>query len=691
MSAPRAISPRCCCALLTLALSVFVALGWQAGPARAATGPQMLEFHVADGEGWHWEEGFTLAWKNEPGPEPAAVLYQLLDAEGSQVGPTWRRPGGLPVLSRVRVPKPGVYTIEAWLEGPSGVMGPHATATLRWDDSPPGGAIPLAPSSWIAGSERAIVRLTHPPGPYPISGIRGYAISVDRGEESFPCVTLPACTHAEIDLAGGIDDDSISLGTLPEGVNFVRAVAVSGSGVRSRQVASAPVYVDATAPRTELSGVPAGWAGGPVTITAGATDALSGMGAAGADGPFTAIAVDGHTPSRSPGDSVSAVVAGEGVHEVTAFARDAAGNVADGSSSSPSPTRAVVRIDETPPRVAFASFQDPADPERIEATVLDGLSGPGNNRGSIAVRPGGSRASFEQLPTTVEAGRLLARWESDAYPAGSYEFRATAFDRAGNSGASGSRLNGSRMVLGNPLKVPVTVESGFGAATMRWRICRHSHRRTRCVPRVLRSFEVRPAEIALPYGHGIAFSGRVVSALGAPLEEAQVAIVQTFASGAVPSRAVALVRTDASGSFTYRLPPGPSREVVASFAGDRLASRATGQGVHLAVRSALALHASASSARIGGRPVVFRGRVAAAGTRIPPTGLPVELQFRYPGAGWSEFRTVQTDAGGRFRYAYAFTDDDSRGVRFQFRAHVAAVDGWPYDPGSSRPVFVAGR
>jgi hypothetical protein len=691
MSASRAILPARCCRVLALAMSVLVALGWQAGPAWAAAGPQMLDFQVLDGEDWQWRDEFTLQWENEPGPEPAAVLYRLLDAEGSQFGPVWRRAGGFPVLERVSVPKPGVYSIEAWLEGPSGVMGPHATATLRWDDLPPAGAIPLAPSGWVAGSEQAVVRLTHPPGPYPISGIRGYAISVDRGEESFPCRTLPACTPAEIDLAGGIDDDTISLGTLPEGVSFVRAVAVSGAGVRSRQVASAPIYVDATSPRTELSGVPVGWAGGPVAITAGATDALSGMAAAGIDGPFTAIAVDGRTPSRSPGDSVSAVVAGEGAHKVIAFARDAAGNVADGSGSSPPPTRAVVRIDETPPRVGFTSFQDPADPERIEAAVLDGLSGAANDRGSIAVRAVGSRAAFEQLPTAVEAGRLLARWDSDAYPAGSYEFRATAYDQAGNSGATGLRLNGSRMVLGNPLKVPVTIESGFGTATMRWRSCRHSRRGTHCVPRVLRSFEARPAEIALPFGHGIAFSGRVVSASGVPLDGAQVAIVQTFAPGASPSRVVAFVGTDATGAFSYRLPPGPSRDVVANFAGDRLASRAAGQGVHLVVRSALALRASASSARIGGRPVIFRGRVAAAGTHIPPTGLPVELQFRYPGAGWSEFRTVQTNAAGRFRYAYAFSDDDSRGVRFQFRAHLAAVDGWPYDPGSSRPVFVTGR
>ena len=51
---------------------------------------------------------------------------------------------------------------------------------------------------------------------------------------------------------------------------------------------------------------------------------------------------------------------------------------------------------------------------------------------------------------------------------------------------------------------------------------------------------------------------------------------------------------------------------------------------------------------------------------------------------------MQTDARGRFRYAYRFSDDDSRGVRFQFRAYAPAQSDWPYEPGSSRPVAVLG-
>jgi hypothetical protein len=102
------------------------------------------------------------------------------------------------------------------------------------------------------------------------------------------------------------------------------------------------------------------------------------------------------------------------------------------------------------------------------------------------------------------------------------------------------------------------------------------------------------------------------------------------------------------------------------------------------------MQASAALARIGGRPIVFRGAVASADGELPPGGATVQLQFRAATLPWTEFRTVQTDGQGRFRYAYRFSDDDSRGVRFRFRAFVPTQSDWPYEPWGSRPVAVRG-
>ena len=115
----------------------------------------------------------------------------------------------------------------------------------------------------------------------------------------------------------------------------------------------------------------------------------------------------------------------------------------------------------------------------------------------------------------------------------------------------------------------------------------------------------------------------------------------------------------------------------------------------LAVRAGVRLRISTPVARVGGRPVVFSGRVMGGAGRVmggamPAEGKVVELQFRLPGLAWGEFRTVRTDARGRFRYPYRFADDDSRGVRFQFRAFAPAQAGWPFEPAGSRPVHVRG-
>jgi hypothetical protein len=127
-----------------------------------------------------------------------------------------------------------------------------------------------------------------------------------------------------------------------------------------------------------------------------------------------------------------------------------------------------------------------------------------------------------------------------------------------------------------------------------------------------------------------------------------------------------------------------------AFAGSPTLTSSASRRLDLRVRSVVRLHASAPVARIGGAPLVFRGRVEAAPGTIPAAGSSVQLQFRLPGRPWSEFRTVRTDRRGRFRYAYRFSDDDSRGARFQFRAHVPAQEGWPYEPGSSLPILVRG-
>jgi hypothetical protein len=599
------------------------------------------ELRVEDEASWHADREFHFEWQPLPPPEPPThAVYRLFDSQGKQVRALTGDLDGM--LKSLWVPPlPGIYTLEAWLQDGAGRHGPHSRATLRFDDTAPLTPALAPPPGWVLGLEAATLGIDPPRDSVPLSGIRGYAISIDRGGGSSPCARPTRCEASEINLAGA-DGGSISLGTLPEGVNFVRAVAVSGAGVASA-VETAAIRVDGSPPLLSLHGVPAGWSEGPVEVTAQAKDPLSGMAAAGPLGPFTAIAVDGDVATRSSGGAVRTWISGSGIHSVTYFARDGAGNLAEERLD-------WIRIDEDPPTVAFAAAQDPAEPERIEAFVADSLSGPSREQGSIAVRPAGTGARFEPLPTQMAGEKLVARWDSDSYPPGRYEFLATAFDAAGNAGSGTSRAWGSRMVLANPLKTQVKLVAGLS---------------------------------------GLRFTG---SLRGGATAGQEIAVTETFASGSKPSQRTSLVRTRADGGFSIRLGSGPSRQVVATFAGNRTLTRASSESFGLEVPAAIRLRASASTARVGGAPVVFAGRVATAGVeRAALAGLPVELQFRFRGGRWSEFRTVETDRRGRFRYAYRFSDDDSRGVRFQFRAHIKGREGWPYGPSASRPVLVTGR
>jgi len=676
-------------ALLALALSAPC-------PALAASEPRVTNLRIEEPtSSWSAGNHFKLRWNLDPAEvgEIRGVSLRLLGVPHEGV-PEVAQMEPRPEMSKwVEIPVdpntdravPGVYTAEIWAYTARG-RGPSQFAPLRFDNARPDPAVPWLDVAWYRTDVAPLLRISHPATPLPISGIRGYAVSLRRDGAEPPCALADRCTLAETDLGAGIDDDTISFGLLSEGTYVASVAAVSGSGMSSLP-SSVQVGVDGTRPDLTLEGTGGGWANGPVRVVARATDPLSGMAAAGATGPRTTIAVDAAAPTVAQGDEVAAIVSGSGVHAVAAGARDAAGNARGEEKASP-PLTGIVRIDEDPPAVAFARSGDPGDPELLEATVADSLSGPA--AGTIAVRPRGSTRAFEPLPTRSAEGRLSARWDSDSYPPGSYEFRVTGHDAAGNPASSALRANGAPMVLANPIKVPSVVHFGFGGRQLVWHRCVRSGESRRCHREVIEPFGRRPPSRVVPYGRSVQVGGQLVAATGAPLAGAAVALVETFDAGAAASTRVTQLRTGPDGTFFARLAPGPSRQVEARFGGSNLLTRASSRGLKLGVQTALRFRASATRALVGGRPVVFRGRVPHAEAAIPAYGRPIQLQFRLPGTAWTEFRTVQTDRAGRFEYPYSFSDDDSRGVRFLFRAYAPPQPGWPYEPAASRPLAVSG-
>lgn len=638
---------------------------------------------------WRANNYFYLEW-DEPADDPIGYRFPGVPWAPPlewQAGPQNRIELAIPTPPGASAPPAGEYLVEVWLwsNGVNNPPGPSSYVTLRYDASPPGPPLLTAPEGWIDPQSKIPIAID-PPSPVPASGVRGYAVAVGTTAGAWPCAAAAHCSDADLDQPGGAGRREFAVGPFPEGVTYVNVVAVSVTGFSS-PVLSVPIRVDGSPPAVRFGGVPAGWVDHPVAVRAIAEDRFSGTAAAGPTGPFTALAIDGGPPSLALGGEASATVSGEGTHRVAAWARDRLGNAA-GPERTPA---AVVRIDETPPQVSFAPAQRHDDPELIEAAVFDELSGASPDRGSIELRPAGTTQPFKRLPTEVGGDGLQARWNSDDYPAGSYEFRATGFDLAGNSAQTDRRAGGTAMVLRNPVKVPATIESGFGGAELIWQ---HCHRvdggQRRCRREAVTDFDLRPSLWTVPYGRSLRFGGVLETSAGAPLAGLPVEIVETFAAGADAAVRRTTVTSRANGRFDARLAPGPSRRVEAYFPGTRTLTRAGGHAVAMAVRAGIRFRASTTAARIGGEPVVFSGRLLADEATVPRTGRPIQLQFRLPGRAWTEFRAVQTDRHGRFRYPYAFTDDDSRGIRFQFRAVSPEQAGWPYRPAASAPVAVTG-
>jgi hypothetical protein len=413
------------------------------------------------------------------------------------------------------------------------------------------------------------------------------------------------------------------------------------------------VRVDRTDPVSSIHGVPDGWVDRPVTVTVTARDDLSGMEPRpGDDGrPVTVIAPEGEPPYEAPDTEASFTVASEGATRVRYWAEDLAGNVNDGlvgpgGDRHAPPGSAVVRIDTVPPDVAFVPG-DPADPERVTAQVQDGSSGAAS--GSIAIRRLGAPA-FTTLRTTLEDGLLVARVPSDDLPAGTYELRSEASDRAGNTASSALKQDGSVMVISMPVKSPVTVN--------------------------LERDRIK--------GSSVNLLGSIQGAGGTPMAGADLVLEQTFAAGSRRQESLTPLTSDGAGRFAVTLRPGPRRKARVLYAGTKLDARAASREIAVAFRDRTTFRLIPETLRNGGR-VRMRGKVAGRGAILPAGGKLVAIQFFDPSRSrWRPVEVLRAGRAGRFSYSYRFRTITSA-QRIKFRAVSLPEAGWPYLPSTSVP------
>jgi hypothetical protein len=374
------------------------------------------------------------------------------------------------------------------------------------------------------------------------------------------------------------------------------------------------------------------------------------------------------------GDGISRLplqAPGPGEWTVSMWRRDAAGNADPATGSVP----VTLRYDPEPPQVSF----DPpsqSDPTMITAPVVDKVSGLAD--GTIEISAVGSNI-WQALKTDTRGGRLSARIDDSALPAGNYVLRAIAHDQAHNESSSTQRSDGQAMAVTLPLRIASTLDGGVTRQRIeRKTIHRHGKRRVvkRRVTELLHTATLRLGDRTQITGHLTNRDGQGVA--GAPLQ-----VLET--SELAQEHLIGTVTTDPAGNFSYTASGTTTRTLRFAYAGSPLILPAE-VSVHLDTPAASTL--GVDRARVlNGHSVTFSGHVASA--PIPTGGKLIQLEVQLTGR-WQTFRTVRTDQAGNWSVPYKFAR--TRGIQwYRFRIELPREAGYPFAAGVSRSIRVRVR
>jgi hypothetical protein len=184
------------------------------------------------------------------------------------------------------------------------------------------------------------------------------------------------------------------------------------------------------------------------------------------------------------------------------------------------------------------------------------------------------------------------------------------------------------------------------------------------------------------FGKPTTISGWLGTARGDALGGQAVAIETAPADGSTRFRQVATAQTNANGTWTAKLPPGPSRVVRARYDGSATVEPAVGTAA-VRVPASVRLHISPSVTHWG-NTIHIAGHLG--GCCIPKAGELVELHVSWRG-GSAEIGHTYADTKGRFRTKYTFLRGSGRQT-YRFWATTATESDYPYLTGKSRGIAV---
>jgi hypothetical protein len=189
--------------------------------------------------------------------------------------------------------------------------------------------------------------------------------------------------------------------------------------------------------------------------------------------------------------------------------------------------------------------------------------------------------------------------------------------------------------------------------------------------------------LTVGYGKEAEVAGQLATNAGDPVPGATLCVkAQTLGVDSQAST-VGTVTTDASGTYDYKVPAGPNREIVIGYRHD---TAQVARDVRYYAHARPSLHASHAALQNGER-VHFWGQLPGPGRR----GRVIVLQANVLGSKrWITFRKATSRHKGVFRASYHFTST-TRATTYRFRAVVPDQAGYPWVQGHSKAVEVRVR
>jgi hypothetical protein len=501
-------------------------------------------------------------------------------------------------------------------------------------------------------------------------------------------------------------------GSLPLQLDATNAAGVVGVASQTAQVDNDPVAVSFATPNDPNPSV---WVNHAVSVDATATAGPSGVGGMN-------CGVDGGAPEAYSASGLT--VNGDGVHTVSCTAWN---NAVDPQGQPNTGTNSMtIHIDEAPPSIRFEPV-NPSDPTAVVVDASDSESGVAG--GSIEMARTGTN-NWTSLSTGFDGAHLLARFD-DAGLDGPYTVRATSCDNVGNCASateqlslpvrlsSDSQISLTKIV--NPPRRHVVLEQvrvDWHWANVRRdgkvvRVKRGGHFKTikvvkyveRCTTKRVRIAPHRwrrerickppqasvTTTLRVPYGRPVTISGLYTTGEGVPLAGQQVHIFAAPNNNTGAFTPVATAVTGPDGSWSAKLPPGPSEVIRAVTNGTATVLPSSGQVTTI-------VPADIRLLRVWPRHVAWGGTVHLVGQLLggylPPGGALVRLRLGY-GSAYETYGVQEHVTGdGRFSTVATFGPGDPSIRRaYWFQIASLPMGNYPYAPAASQrvPVIVGGN